>query len=123
VKTLKRHHPQPSARPAGRAKRWAAAAALAVGAVVASVVTAQSAAAYTIVGSPNVEGYCRYNFGSSFNATVVSPGNAYDWRCYNGSQTWYGVDMNLACHQQVSASSNAIALDNNNPYSWRCVTG
>jgi hypothetical protein len=90
--------------------------------VAVSFAGAESAAAYTIVGTVSVQTYCQNNFGSSFNATIVSPGNAYSWRCYNGVQTWQGVNMNVACSQQ-HATPDAIALDNSNPYSWRCVTG
>jgi hypothetical protein len=107
----------------GRTGRWAAAGALAAATVAASVAAAQPAAAYTVLGGVSVQSYCRYNDGSSFNAVIVAPGNAYSWRCYNGSQTWYGVTMNTACHQQYSPSANAIALNGSDPYSWRCVTG
>lgn len=112
-----------SRRALGKAGRWATAATLAAAAVTASVAAAQPAAAYTVLGGVNVQYYCRYYDGPSFNAVIVSPGNAYSWRCYNGSQTWYGVNMNTACHLEYGSSANAIALDGNNPYSWRCVTG
>ena len=97
--------------------RLAAATAIGAATVAAAATPAQAS---VIIGGIDVARQCRAQYGASWTATVLDPGNAYSWRCtYSGYAN--GVNMNSGCVNQYGAGAFAVLLDPNNAYSWRCA--
>ena len=103
---------------ATKVQRWrVAAAAIVVGSSLTFGVTPAHAADYSV----SIANYCARNVssGTAAPSQATNINNRWDgWRC---GTRWglVGVDVALACRQQVSASARAV-LVNQTWSGWRC---
>jgi hypothetical protein len=82
--------------------------------------TAVPAEAAVVIGGIDISRQCRAQYGSSYYAIALDPGNAYSWRCtYSGYQ--YGVNLSAGCGNQYGGGAFAVLLNPGDAYSWRCA--
>ena len=89
--------------------------------IVGLIVTPVSAARAADLGV-DVATACHMQYGPTATAIMISPGNAYSWRCRVpiGSSLYanYSVDIANYCRYFYGPSARAVVLAPSSAYSW-----
>ena len=76
-----------------------------------------------VLGSVEVDDYCREVFGDESNAMLLGAG-AYAWRCSTRTNDVFRlveVDFDDLCDRTYGDRAVSNNWDTNDPYAWECV--
>lgn len=103
-------------------RRAATTAIVVAGLAAATVLTAPAASAAVRLGGVDMQRACNTQYPPAFGlkAVVISPYNAYSWRCAAPFDTTRQIDVKSACINQYGQGAYQGLGDWRNPYSWYC---